>query len=209
MHGSSNPSRARRKKVYILIAATLLTLQVTAADENNSTISTPSISSDQPGQRGGLARGDASEKQEETMEEITITGQKQIFSLRKQIILAEDRAFKLYNELNDDDTYDIHCTMEAPIGSNLKRRICVPNFYWRATADNASEFLGLIGGYSNYSAPSPSAKSVFAYQYPILKDKVRELAKKSPELLDALRKNFELNEELKKTRNEYHGFDDE
>ena len=193
-------------RVSILIIATCLTLQIFAADENNSTISTPSISSDQPGQHGDLASSDASEKQEETMEEITVTGQKQIFSLRKQKIQAEDRAFGLYNELNSDDMYDIRCMMEAPIGSNIKRRMCLPNFYRRATADNALEFLGLIGGYSNYSVPSLSAKNVFAHHNPILQKKVRELAMKSPELLDALRKNYELGEELKKTRNAYHGF---
>lgn len=154
------------------------------------------------------ADGGLSGQETPAIEEITVIGQKQIFDLRGRIIQSEDRAFGIFNELNDDDDYDIHCKAEAPTGSHIKRRMCLPNFFRRATADNALEFLGLIGGWSNYSVPSPSARSVFEYYNPILQKKVRELAMKNPELYDALRENYELNEELKKTRNAYHSLEE-
>lgn len=192
-------------KVCSLITIFCFTLQVIAADKKNSITSSQDVPSDQPSQLGAPGSDGIPEQQEETVEEITIIGQKQIFDIRKKILKAEDRVFGLFNELNEDDEYDIQCKVEAPIGSNIKRRMCLPNFYHRATADNASEFINLIYGYSNFSTPSSPARLVFAIRNEVLQKKLRELARKNPELLDALRENYELNEELEKTRNSYHG----
>lgn len=177
----------------ILFIAACLTLQVYAAE---------TVSQDQPAD-------EVPAQQEQEMEEITVIGQKLISTLRQQIYRAEDNAFEIFNTLNDDDEYDVHCEMVARTGTLIRKRMCLPNFYHRATADNSAELLGLITNYSNNSIPSQTAKNVLAYKFPIFKDKVKVLAKKNPELLGAMQDLFELTEELKNTRDIYHGIEDD
>jgi len=208
MQISSIPSILRRMRACILIIAACLSHSVTAADENDSTIAIENARPELELQESKPSIGDMSVQQEEPIEEITVTGQRIILSLRKQIIEAEDHAFEIFNELNDDDLYDITCRSVKRYNSNIKKRVCLPNYYHRATADNASEYLGLIGLYID-SVPSPSVKNVTAYQHPIFKKKVQKLATENPELLDALRVNFELNEELNKKRNAYHDVEED
>ena len=204
---SSIHSILSKMRIGSLIIAASLALQVTAAGEKNSTSSSEDVLSDQTMQPDNPVNGDVSKNQGETIEEITIMGQQIIFNLRERIIQAEDSAFEIFNALNDDDMYDVQCRMVANTGTLIKKRVCLPNFYHTATADEASEHLGLIGEYSTYSAPSPSARNVFAYRFPIFKAKVKQVAKENPELLYALKDLFELTEELKKKRNAYHGVD--
>ena len=201
-------SLLRTMKIGIFIITVCLSLHIIAADNNEAMTSPDDVLPVEPRLQGYPISDDESEEQEETIEEITVIGQQQIFTLQQQIIQAEDRAFDIFNELNDDDMYDIHCRMEARTGTLLKKRMCRPNFYHRATADNASEYLALIGEYSNYGGPSPSTRNVFTYRFPIFKDKVKELAKENPELLDAMQEIFALTEELQNSRDTYHGMDD-
>lgn len=195
-------------RILVLIAAACLTLQVTADDGNDPTTAKEIISPGQSLPQVEPMVGDASENQEEAIEEITVIGQKLISSLRVQIIKAEDHAFEIFNTLNDDDEYDVHCRMEARTGTLLKKRMCLPNFYHKATADEAIVHLGYIG-VLNYTPAVPSARNVFAVKYPIFKSKVKKLALEHPELLDAVQELFELNEELKSVRNTYHGFNEQ
>jgi len=190
-------------RILFLLTTACLALQVTADDV--PTTSKEDNLSTQPAQQLEPIVGDASRNQEETIEEITVIGQKYISTLRIQIIKAEDHAYDIFNALNDDDDYDVHCRMEARIGTLIKKRVCLPNFYDKATADDAQVYLGLIGGSTNYIPAAPSASSVFALKFPIFKSKVKKLALENPELLDAVRELFEINEELRRVRNAYHG----
>ena len=207
----------RRMGICVVITAACLSLSVTAADDNQTTSYADELYEEQLTPQVESISREVSE-QEEPIEEIMVTGQRIILNLRQQIIQAEDHAFEIFNALNDDDMYDIHCRMEAQIGSNIKKRLCLPNYYHRATANNALEYLSSIVTcgmpWDGCSAPisptiSTPVKLVSAYRQPIFKEKVKELAKENPELLDELKGLFELNEELKKKRNAYHGFDDE
>ena len=188
---SNTPSLLRMMKVFIIFAITGLALPVAAADEN------------QPSPLTGTTATDQSVQQEEVMEEVTVIGQKQIFTLRKQIIQAEDHAFEIFNILNDDDDYDIHCEMVARTGTLIRKRMCLPNFYRQATAAEAQEFLGYVG-VTTYIPVVPSTQNVVAYKFPIFKAKVKKLALENPNMLDALKKLIELNQELKETRDIYH-----
>jgi len=40
------------------------------------------------------------------------------------VVRAEEALYKVFNSLNSDDDFDIHCYMEAPTGSKLKVRVC-------------------------------------------------------------------------------------
>ena len=74
------------------------------------------------------------------VEEITVVG-KRLSEIKKQYIQAEDQLYALYNELNTEDDFDIHCAMETNAGSKLKQRVCKPVFFANAEADEAKEML--------------------------------------------------------------------
>jgi hypothetical protein len=56
--------------------------------------------------------------------------------LYDRIVRAEDRFFKLYNELNKDDDFDTNCA-NVPIGddSRVEQRFCMPSFFADAKAE--------------------------------------------------------------------------
>lgn len=150
---------------------------------------------DSPGEPSDL------ETHDREIEEITVISQKTLLSLRYQIIRAEDRVFEVFNKLNDDDKYDIHCFLRAPTGTRIKQRDCAPNYYRNATADQAKEFLG--------GPPAAPVNSVIAYHGPILRDKMVELIKENPELVNAMVDYYELKQELEQKHNDYYRKKDE
>ena len=77
----------------------------------------------------------------ETIEEIVVYGEKSLIHLRHEVQRAEDRVFDVFNTLNSDDEYDIHCYREAPTGSHIHRRVCRANFVSKATAEEARALL--------------------------------------------------------------------
>lgn len=81
----------------------------------------------------------------EPMEEVEIIGQRALRQLREEMVRVEDKFYKLYNELNTKDEYDVHCNMEKATGTLLSARVCRPEFVTDATTEEAKGFLG---GYS-------------------------------------------------------------
>jgi hypothetical protein len=69
------------------------------------------------------------------LEEIVVQGKR----LVERIHDAEDDFFRLYNELNKDDDYDMGCAMlnldVYNPGSRLLTRVCMPGFFANAVAD--------------------------------------------------------------------------
>ena len=59
-------------------------------------------------------------------------GRKSTAELRQELWQSEDDFYLLYNELNDDNLYDVRCSREAPIGSRIKEHVCHPVFLLRA-----------------------------------------------------------------------------
>jgi len=74
------------------------------------------------------------------VEEVIVIGQRPISFIRKEIIRAEDLLFDTFNELNNDDDYDMVCEKVAPIGSQLKRRVCLGRFVQEAETDAFLDF---------------------------------------------------------------------
>ncbi len=84
----------------------------------------------------------------EELDEVQVKGTK-LWQMRERIVAAEERFFKLYNELNTEDDYDVNCAREAPLGTRLKSRICRVQYFEDAEAEYAQAML--TGGY----APNP------------------------------------------------------
>lgn len=140
-------------------------------------------------------------------EEITITGQKHIGLLRKQVEEAEDLMYGLFNKLNDDDRYDIHCRLEAPLGTRIRQRVCRPTFVADADRAVALDFVGQVQGFAATNPP-PVAEEM-ARHYPILEEKFKTVVGSSPDLADAVSRHHQLREELEQRRTTHFGDDEE
>lgn len=133
-------------------------------------------------------------------EEVIVTGRAPDRVLEKQIRAAEDRMYGLFNELNTDDQYDIHCRWRAPIGTRLRQRQCRPTFFDRATEDNAAAFLAQALGAHASGGPLDAVNAKLNHHYPILEEKLREATLQHPELFDAIQRHNALREELEARR---------
>jgi hypothetical protein len=107
-----------------------------------------------------------------------------LWQMRQNLISAEERFYALYNELNKDDDYDVHCKVEAPLGTRLKSRICRIAFYEEAQADEAQALLG------GYQAPPP--QQVMLERYPEFQKTALALINKDPRLRRLVREREEM-----------------
>ena len=140
--------------------------------------------------------------QEQPMEEITVIGQRSLGTLRVQIDKAEDRMFDIFNKLNTDDLYDIHCRRVAPIGSRIKRKTCSPEYFDRTEAETSQLALtGVPVGASYMNAKLTRYNKTMGAKW-------KQLVMSNPELLHALIEHYELSQKLKQQRRAYFGVDE-
>ena len=67
------------------------------------------------------------EEPAEMMEEVIVRGTKSLFELELESYRSENALYDLFNSLNSNDDFDVHCYREAPIGSCIKQRVCKTN----------------------------------------------------------------------------------
>jgi len=124
------------------------------------------------------------------VEEVIVIGQRPIASIRKEIFNTEDLIYDTFNELNDDDAFDIICTQEAPIGSQLRRRVCRSRFMITAETDAVVDTLD-----TGWAPASLSRQQlVTRRQNEIMAD----LANKNPQFLQLLKKRWALRQVYEK-----------
>lgn len=74
----------------------------------------------------------AGEEQPAALDEVIVRGGR----LYDRIVRAEDRLFQLFNELNEEDDFDIHCAaVSMDQGSRIEQRFCMPEFFADAKAE--------------------------------------------------------------------------
>jgi len=127
-------------------------------------------------------------------EEITITGQKSRWMLEARLWKAEEAVYDTFNKLNDDHQYDVHCTWEIPMNRHIREHVCRPAFLDTATQVEAQAIFGRITG-SNVGVPPPVQMEA-GRRYPILKQKMKDAVKKSPDLRKAMLEQYELQKAL-------------
>jgi hypothetical protein len=106
------------------------------------------------GASSGLVAAAAPTLPDEELEEALVSGRK-LHQLRADVIAAEDRFYELFNELNTNDDYDVHCTQDQPTGTRISHRACRPVFYARAQEDEARSLLNELQGFAAAVVPSP------------------------------------------------------
>lgn len=78
--------------------------------------------------------------EETVLDEVVVKGTR-LWKLREDMVKTEEKFYKLYNELNKNDDFDVNCQMEAPLGTRLKKRVCRIAFYENAEAEAAQALL--------------------------------------------------------------------
>lgn len=152
------------------------------------------------------AQPETARQREVLPEEITVTGQKLFIVLKQQIEEAEDLMYGLFNDMNEDDRYDIHCTWEAPLGTRIRQRVCRPEFVANADEAVAKDFLAQSQGLTTTNSPPVQAE--MGFHYPILEEKLREALVESPEFAEAVVRHHELREEFQRRTSTYFGQDE-
>jgi hypothetical protein len=105
------------------------------------------------------------------LDEVVVTGGR----LYDRIVKAEDKFFKLYNELNEDDDFDTNCAnVIIDSDSRIEQRFCMPSFFADAKAEQVrlsqyclslqqtDEESGTITGGACYEPPS--AETLFFHR---------------------------------------------
>jgi hypothetical protein len=68
----------------------------------------------------------------EELDEVVVVGGR----LYDRIVKAEDKLYKLYNQLNKEDDFDINCaSVPGDEGSRIETRFCMPAFFADAKAE--------------------------------------------------------------------------
>jgi hypothetical protein len=116
----------------------------------------------------------------ESIEEITVYGEKSLTNLRHAVYRTEENFFAAFNSLNEEEEYDVHCFYEVPSFTHIRRHVCRANFVAAATA---AEYAGWRMG-----QPAVSAQTVIMQKKRRLGEKLELLAAEHPELLEALSK---------------------
>jgi hypothetical protein len=80
------------------------------------------------------------------LEEVIVHG-RQLDVLRKEMIKAEDEFFDRYNELVGKQEYEVHCTVEQPIGSRVPRRYCRTGYEQNALSQAGREAAIMMQGF--------------------------------------------------------------
>ena len=128
----------------------------------------------------------------EIVDEVTVLGVRELADLRVEVVRAEDAVYSLFNDLNDDDRYDIICKRETRIGSQIPRRICQARMFRDAVAEAAEDVAeGELMGGAMVNSSKHNA---------ILREKMAALASEHPELLAALKKRLEASEKFERER---------
>jgi len=130
----------------------------------------------------------------EELEEVVVSADLTSFSkIRKAIVDAEDRFYARYNELNDDDAYDIDCRVEAPTGRRITARVCEPRYATTATHEEASQLLMN----SSANVRFTSMDEMIARRLPELKRRMLQVTQDDQALQRALVERATLEQALK------------
>jgi hypothetical protein len=132
----------------------------------------------------------------EAPEEIVVTGARNLFQLRQQMMDAEKQAYDIFNSLNDEKRFDISCSRQQPTGRFLTNQLCQPAFIIEASAvhgqaylQNLRDFLQPPGGIAIPDMPVPTGTTrdaAIASQQAAYRRNMREVAEQHPEFLEAL-----------------------
>jgi TonB family protein len=73
-------------------------------------------------------------------EVVTVVAQRSIRDLRLEVEAVRERVYGLFNSLNSNDEFDVHCENVVSTGSRIPHRVCRPQYADNAASDAGGEF---------------------------------------------------------------------
>jgi hypothetical protein len=123
------------------------------------------------------------EKSREPIEEITAYGNRSMLSFRLEMEAAEEKYYDYFNDLNDDEEFDITCKIATLPASHIKARMCKGNFEWSSLDDAARERMER-GNLTNLLPIQNHAE--IERKKRLTLDKMEKLANENPDFREAL-----------------------
>ena len=76
-----------------------------------------------------------------TLPEITVKGDDSMYSLKMDVINAEEHEFDIFNSLNSTDDFDITCKWYSPVGTRIKKWGCDAGYLKKAIAADSLDYI--------------------------------------------------------------------
>ena len=118
---------------------------------------------------------------DEAIDNVVVVGEKSLSQLRNDLFSAEEDFYALYNELNDEDEYDVTCFYETPTGTRIKNHVCRAKFIAAGYAREASRRRMDVSRVANQDSDAAMAEKTARFQ-----EKLETLITANPELQTAL-----------------------
>jgi hypothetical protein len=116
---------------------------------------------------------------DEKLDEVLVQAEREkLNAMHQEVLQLEDQFFDKFNALNTDHRFNIHCRMEAATMTLIRKRVCRPEFSDEAEREESVAFLD---GHA-----APWARSVARAKDLELKDHLRKMTARDPELRKAL-----------------------
>jgi len=124
----------------------------------------------------------------ETVDEITVYGEKTVPAIKAQIMRADHKMYGIWNEMNTEREFDVHCRLEGVYASRRKERICLPAFEHGVLEESWDDLSTWTG------AGRPEAE--IREKREILRKKMIEFAAQNPDLRAAIIERANLQRDL-------------
>jgi hypothetical protein len=127
-------------------------------------------------------------------EEVMVTSNRELYTLRTQMLDAEKRAYDVFNKFNDEKRFRISCSISEPTGTRLRRQVCAPEFQIQATTIHARGFLDSMRDADTIPNNIMDVGTRIASQQKDYQQKMQQVALENPEFLDAIVEYSQLRE---------------
>ena len=155
------------------------------------------------------------------IEEIQVTGERTLLTMRNEIIREEENLYRIFNELNTHDRFDITCKEERRVYSHIPARNCYPKFFTdlrmdttrfavgelrQAFSDDGVD-AGLVGLGLSRIESDRELREKSAGDYQALSEEMLRIASENPEYLNILMKVADLKADYQAAHEERFGSD--
>ena len=170
--------------------------------------------SQEPDEQATTSQSNQTTETPRRIEQINVTAERSLLVIRNQIEREEEVLYRLFNDLNSADKYDIFCKTERRTGSYIPIRYCEPRFFTTfrqnenrgALSEMRQAFspdgldLALLQNGLNRLIPDRDLRAQIEDQYEELQQEMFRIATENPEYLASLQKIGELKAEYEAAR---------
>ena len=151
------------------------------------------------------------------IEEIQVIGERSLSFLRNEIRREEENLYRIFNELNSHDRFDIKCKTERRLGSAILIRNCYPRFFTdlretensvglsQLRQDGVDSALFALG--VSQLKTDRQIRELAAGDYQTLSEEMLRIASENPDYLRILMKVADLKADYQAAREERFGSD--